>query len=373
MITYSSHNSLYSIIAEEILENKSISVARYMELCNYDEHYGFYQQKKVLGKAGHFITAPEINQVFGEIIGAWFINVWMNKGSYQDCILLEIGAGAGTLMSDILRCAERICSNFLQSITVAIMDINPFLIQQQQTALRKYEPVWINNLDELPKKPIFVIANEFFDVLPIMQFIRIENQWEEIRVTIKNNNLAFVQEHVHPQVITEDSLQPSYMSVFHSAELSDICHENGIYEVNIPARNIMRKICQHILNYDGHLVNIDYGYDRKDKRFYTEWRSTLQTVRHHQYTNPLETPGMSDMSAHVDFGALAAIAKEGCLQALPLVTQRDFLLSCGIEERIKILQHNNPHKAQALQEDLIRLTHPKYMGNLFKVMLVERK
>lgn len=312
--------SLSEIISAEIEASGGISVARYMELALYHPEHGYYTKKDPFGMGGDFITAPEISQVFGEIIGAWCMDRWERMGSPQDFALIELGPGRGTLMFDILRVA-RLRSAFLKAADIYMVETSPLLAAFQHEKLAGHRISWKTSINGIPLKPSITIANEFFDALPIRQFVKGKERM------VKKDGFSMPAE----EGLTQE-----------------ICEAAG---------PIMQQICRR-----GSAIIIDYGYET------SPMASTLQAVKSHKYHNVLESPGEADITAHVDFGGLAAIARKAGAEA-ELTTQAEFLSACGVEARARAVSGKYPR----VWQDVERLISPKQMGVLFKVLQVQGK
>lgn len=286
----------------EIEKFGSMTIDRYMEICNTY----YYQTRDPLGANGDFTTAPEICQIFGEIIAVWVINKWQALGAPKDFALVELGAGRGTLMADLLR-AAKVVSDFQPQIH--IVEFSEVLRDKQKISLPNTKVTWH---DELPKLeiPAIIIANEFFDALPIKQLIDLQ----EREIIIKNGELEFTHK---PQ---------------------------DVVEISPASEAIMREIAE---NYQGGII-IDYGY-------VTGSGDTFQALHKHKYVNPLRNCGETDLTAHVNFSALSALAP----QPSKITTQGEFLLQYGGGIRAKKL---------GLEADFARLVTPEQMGELFKVL-----
>jgi len=304
-----------------IIEGKlPLSVHDYMQLCLQHPEYGYYRKAVAVGKEGDFITAPEISQIFGDLIGMWLRDIWRQMGE-PEFHLVELGAGRGTLSADVLR--------MLPECSLHLVESSETLREVQKKALWKHNPTWHDDLSTLPKdKPLLMVANEFFDAFPIRQWVG-----DEERQVVKD--LAFAPE---GEVTREESPM---------------------------ARQVMAEICERLKAQGGVLLTIDYGYLEGAG-------DTLQAVKDHTFHNPLETPGEADLTSHVDFTALKTITEGAGCVVPPIVTQEKFLRSLGGEIWLQKLLMKTPElEAQkSLQEGWLRLTSPATMGELFKVMAV---
>ncbi|MDB5506638.1 MAG: class SAM-dependent methyltransferase [Devosia sp.] len=343
-------DSLKDRIALEIRTTGPMSIATYMALCLSHPRDGYYRQGRPIGSAGDFITAPEISQMFGELIGFFFVNLWQQIGEPKSFTLLELGPGRGTLMADLLRAATK-ADGFADALHLQLFESSPPLRTEQATRLGDYHPYWSESLDVAAGDPVFVIANEFFDALPLRQYVRATDGWHERLVGHDGDTLMFG---LSPIPIANDAMPVAVQSAA----------PGEIYETNLAAARVIQQLSTTIARQGGALLAIDYGYAR------TQTGDTLQAVRDHGFANVLDRPGETDLSAHVDFETLAAVATTAGLVAPPLATQGDFLMRLGIAERAKSLARANPQTADAIATALTRLTAPEAMGTLFKVLCI---
>lgn len=345
-------------LANKIQKSGAISLAEYMAICLYDDEYGYYRKKDPLGKEGDFTTAPEISQVFGELIGVWLITSWQASGSPKNPIIVEPGPGRGTLMADILRVAEKI-PEFYKNISVHLVEVNEALIKEQKKALSKYEAEihWHKSIDTLPEKPVFLVANEFFDALPIHQFIMTKDGWRERLIAVDaNNNFVFITSKIETPHI---ALIPK--------KLSDV-EEGGIYEVCPEGIKIIKNIAERIKNYGGAALAIDYGY------YNNNFKDSFQAVKNHKYHDPFKNPGDVDLTAHVNFTRLGKEAEKMGVRAQGNITQGEFLINMGIELRAAMLMKNASEIEQKnIKSGVERLLFPSQMGSLFKCLALTNK
>lgn len=322
-----------------------LSVAEYMAECLLHPTLGYYTTRDPLGASGDFTTAPEISQMFGELLGLSLAQSWLDQGAPAPFILAEAGPGRGTLMADILR-ATRAVPSFHAAMRLHLIEASPTLRAEQASRLIQYAPVWHDSLATLPDGPTYFVANEFFDALPIRQFIRSGDNWAERRVTETDGTLSFALTAPTPVADLDHRLADT--------------EDGNLVELCAPAAAIAADLGTRIATHGGVALIVDYG----------DWRSlgdTLQALRAHQHTDPLTDPGQADLTAHVDFEALALAAAPA--RFTRLCTQGVFLERLGITQRAQALAQrlNGP----AL-DDLIaahrRLTHPAEMGTLFKVI-----
>ncbi len=329
---------LSELLQTEIARNGPMNVVRYMDLCLSHPQYGYYMTRDPLGTRGDFTTAPEISQMFGEVIGAYVAQQWHTMGAPRDFHLVECGPGRGTLMKDMLRVMQRV-PNFRAQ--VHLVETSPVLREIQKAALQNAEIAWHETLDTVPQGAFALIANEFLDALPIEQFIFVQGQWHERCIGLQNGALVFVLGDVVP--------------------LNIQAKEGDVFERSPAREYVMRQLCARLKRDRGFALLIDYGAVRAGIG------DTLQAVRSHKYVDVFEAPGECDLTSHVDFAALEQITlAQGC--NCMIATQGEFLMSLGIEARAAILQQKNP--GANINAALQRLIGAEQMGKLFKVMVV---
>ena len=339
--------SLSDHLIARIRQDGPISVAEYMTDCLLHPKLGYYSTRDPLGAQGDFITAPEISQMFGELIGLSLAQSWIDQGRPAPFTLAELGPGRGTLMADALR-ATRQVPGFHAATNVCLLEASPALRQVQAETLNQYTPEWIENTADLPEQPLFLIANEFFDALPVRQFIRDGGGWRERLIGEADGALAFGLGPNAPQVALKDRLGDT--------------KDGDLVEPCAAAIPIMTVLASRIATHGGAALIIDYG----------DWHSlgdTLQALKAHERSDPLNDPGQCDLTAHVDFEPLAIATRAAGCAHTRLTPQGVFLERLGITARAQTLT-----KAVdgSMQEQVIaahrRLTHPDEMGNLFKVL-----
>ena len=343
-----SDRSLGDLIDMEIRQTGPMSIMRYMDLALTHTRKGYYTRSDPLGGGGDFITAPEISQMFGELIGFFLVNLWQQMGEPKSFTLLELGPGRGTLMQDALRVAAR-ADGFLDALHLQLFDANPALRLEQEKRLRRYNPYWASRVDEVPGDPLLVLANEFFDALPIRQFVKTTEGWHERQIGLRDGRRAFG---LSPVAIPDEAMPEAVRDAV----------VGEVFEQNLAAGVAVTQLGKRIAAQSGAMLVIDYGYAE------TQTGETLQAVRKHEYADPLDSPGDIDLSAHVDFGALAEAARAAGLEVAALATQAEFLRRLGIVERADTLMRANPAEIANVERALERLTAPKEMGEIFKVM-----
>ena len=344
---------LAAIVQSMIVKRGAITIADYMELALQHPDYGYYRKGDPLGSEGDFITAPEISQMFGEMIGLWCVDAWRQTGKPSSFTLLEMGAGRGTLMQDVLRATERV-TEFQDAFWLHLLESNATLRGMQQEKLARHAPIFIDDLNNLPPEPIIFIANEFFDALPIRQFEHTFQGWVERMVTVQGDEFVM-------------SLQPLDAAVLGLVPVAirDTAQVGRVYEISMPSLVIIRKLAKHIATHGGVGLVIDYGFME------SSGAPTLQAVHQHKYAKVLENVGGCDLTAHVDFGGLRDMAAtQGC-STFGAVGQGEFLLALGIELRAgRLKQHATPDQVAAIDGALHRLTAVSEMGSLFKVLAI---
>ncbi len=352
-------NALETLLHEMILESGPISVERYMALALGHPVYGYYRTKIAVGADGDFITAPEISQMFGELIGLWCVEVWRSMGSPDPFYLVECGPGRGTLMADALR-AAKVAPDFLSALEVRLVEISIPLREKQHAALDGcgVKVVWHANVDEIPPGPAIFIANEFFDALPVRHYVHNGGGWRERLVGLDETGaLCFG------------------LGAAHETAIGAHGEQDDILEVGVAASRVMTQLAVRIVTQGGALLAIDYGY------LEPAWGETLQAVRGHQFVDPLSEPGTADLTAHVNFTGLIRAARAAGAAVHGPVEQGLFLTRLGIFERAAMLKHGaSPAQSAAIDAALERLAGegPGFdrstdMARLFKALAVTRR
>lgn len=339
-------------IATLIAAQGPISIAQFMTLALHDPEAGYYATRDPFGTGGDFTTAPEISQMFGEMIGLWCVQTWHDQGKPVPVRLVELGPGRGTLMADALR-AMRVAPEFLAALDVVMVEASPALheVQKAKLAACGARIVWADRFEpESVDRTLFLLANEFFDALPVRQFVRVDTGWRERMVTADaNGNLSFV---LSP--VPADGIVPADRGG---------APQGGVAEIAFAATALAEEIGRAIATQGGGALILDYGYDKPG------FGETLQAVESHSFAELLADPGQSDLSAHVDFLALAEAARRGGAASYGPTGQGAFLLDLGISARAEQLIQKDPGIAAALD----RLVNPKEMGSLFKALAIVAK
>ncbi len=340
--------SLAARLAARIRAHGPLSVADYMQACLFDAREGVYAARQPIGAAGDFITAPEISQIFGELLGLWCVAVWQSMGEPPAITVAELGPGRGVLMADALR-AWRSVPPFLTGVSVALVESSPVMREMQRKALRA-SPVplhWHADLDALPSGPLIVLANEFLDALPIQQYVRRDGMWRE-RVVSLDPYTRFV--------FTEgDAVNPH--------GLPPDAPDGTIFETRPTATPLLAALAARVLAAPLAALFIDYGHEE------TGSGDTLQAVAAHNYADPLAAPGQADLAAHVDFAALKRDAVRFGLRPFGPMPQGEVLLRLGlVTRRDRLVAGAAPAQRAAIASGAARLVDPRQMGVLFKVL-----
>jgi NADH dehydrogenase [ubiquinone] 1 alpha subcomplex assembly factor 7 len=344
---------LHAEIKRLIKASGPMPVWRYMELCLSHPQHGYYVSRDPLGREGDFTTAPEVSQMFGELLGLWAASVWRAIGSPQAMRLIELGPGRGTMMSDALR-ALRVLPPFYQSPTVHMVEINPVLREKQKSTLAALRNItWHERIDDVPEGPCVIFSNEYFDVLPIHQMVRRETGWHE-RVIALDEEENFVYGVAPDPTLGFEALLPPLVR---AAPLG------AIFEWR-PDTDIIT-LARRVRDQRGAALIVDYGHVRSDVG------DTFQAIARHSFADPLKTPGLADITAHVDFEALSRAAEAVGATAHGPVTQGEFLQRLGIETRALTLMQKASHEvSEDISNGLKRLIGGGRtgMGSLFKVL-----
>jgi NADH dehydrogenase [ubiquinone] 1 alpha subcomplex assembly factor 7 len=342
--------SLQDHILARIAAEGPMRLSDYMATCLLHPSLGYYTTRPPFGAQGDFITAPEISQMFGELLGLCLAQSWLDQGSPAPFTLAELGPGRGTLMADVLR-ATRGVAGFHAAARIHLIEASPALMAAQRATLAGYNVTWGQDAAQLPDAPLFLLANEFFDALPIRQFHREADGWAEVMVGAAGGALVFGKS--APMQV------PSLAHKLAGAKIGDVV------EICPSASPIMAAIGARIAAHGGAALIVDYGA-------WDGFGDTFQAMRGHSYADPLCSAGLADLTAHVDFAALARAAMADASQPelrCTFATQGAFLAALGIGARSAALAARMT--GNALQTHLAataRLTNAGQMGQVFKVL-----
>ena len=344
---------LLSEIKKLIKSSGVMPVWRYMELCLMHPKHGYYLSRDPLGREGDFTTAPEVSQMFGELLGLWSASVWKAIGSPPLLRLIEIGPGRGTMMADALR-ALRVLPPLYQALSVHLVEVNPVLLDKQKGTLSGVRNItWHDTIDDVPDGPSVIFANEYFDVLPIHQAVKGENGWHERTVELDDDGRLVFGAAAEPIPRFEVLLPPWVRAA----------PVGAVFEWR-PDAEIM-KIASRVRDQEGAALVIDYGHLRSDAG------DTFQAIARHSFADPLKNPGQADVTAHVDFQALVRAAEDLGARVHGPVPQGDFLRRLGIETRAISLMARATHEvSEDVAGALKRLIGggSSGMGQMFKVL-----
>jgi NADH dehydrogenase [ubiquinone] 1 alpha subcomplex assembly factor 7 len=338
---------LLAHLAGRLRAEGPLSVAAYMEAALFHPRWGYYATRDPLGARGDFITAPEISQVFGELIGLWCAELWQRIGAPDPVLLVELGPGRGTLLQDALR-AARVVPDFARAARLHLVERSPVLRAAQAQALAAAAPRWHDDLAAVPPGPMLLVANEFLDALPIRQFVQTSEGWRERVVALAGDGdaLGFA---LAPAPAADAALPAAA--------------PGAVRELRPAARTLAREIGARLARDGGAALFVDYGY----------WPSacgdTLQAVRRHHAHAVLDEPGTADLTAYVDFADFAAAAAAAGARAWGPVPQGLWLERLGIDARAaRLVAGAEADAGHRIRSGCRRLVDPDAMGRLFKVL-----
>ncbi len=331
-----------------------ISVATYMTACLGDKDAGYYTTREPFGREGDFITAPEVSQMFGEMIGIWCVGMWEALGSPEKIVLCEIGPGRGTLMADMLRTIGKLAPPFANTAQIAMVETSPRLATMQKQKLASYGKriAWHENFSTIPQGPLILVANELFDAIPMRQFVKAGGHFVERLIALDaKDELHFVSGTggIDPALLPDGYGNAPEGTIFEAA----------------PARTaLMQEIATRIATTRGAALVIDYGH------LQSGFGDTLQAMLKHAYDDIFVHPGEADLTSHVDFDMLAKTA-QACGCTTGTMTQGEFLVAMGLLDRAGRLGAGRDHAFQEkIHADVERLASPDQMGTLFKVLAI---
>ncbi|MFC4624874.1 class I SAM-dependent methyltransferase [Daeguia caeni] len=331
-----------------------ISVADYMAACLGDRDSGYYTTRDPFGREGDFITAPEISQMFGELIGIWCLGIWDALGRPDNVVICEIGPGRGTLMSDLLRTISKLAPDLVKTAKIAMIETSTRLAAQQRERLAHSGAriEWFERFGAIPAGPLILVANELFDAIPIRQFVKLQGRFVERMVALDAaGNLHFAS--------GAGGIDPALLPKGH-----EHAPDGTIFEA-APARTaLMQEIALRIAEQRGAALAIDYGH------LESGFGDTLQAMLKHAYDDVFAHPGEADLTSHVDFAVLEQTARN-CGLVTGMMTQGEFLLAMGLLDRAGRLGAGRDATFQErIRADVERLAAPDQMGDLFKVLSV---
>ena len=339
----------------KIIKNKYISLDRFIDKVLYDKKTGYYMHKNPFEKNGDFVTAPNISILFSEMLAIWCIAFWENLGCPKKINIVELGAGNGEMMYQMIKVFKKF-DKFLNASNYFIFEKSHFLKKIQKKKISSLKVSWINSLNDLNNGPNIFLANEFFDALPVKQFVKKKNKWFEKKVKIlSKNNFGFIDKHTNINKLEKK------IGI-------NLKNNQKIIEFSPLSYKYLNIISKKIKIFKGGLLIIDYGYVEK------EMKNSLQAVRRHKFSNILKNIGTSDITYNISFYLLKKILEKLNLKIVGITTQKNFLTKLGIMERAEILARNLEFSKKAnIYYRLNRLIDNKFMGNLFKVMFVTKK
>ena len=339
----------------ELKKNHNLPLDKFINFSLYDKKYGYYMKKNPFGKEGDFITAPNISRLFSEMIAIWIVSFWQSLGSPKKFNLVELGAGNGEMMKDLIESFKNF-PIFLSSCNFMIHEKSSSLIKIQKKKLTKTKIRWISRLNKIKKEPCIFIANEFFDAIAIKQFRKEGNIWFEKFVSLKNNGkTSFFEKKIDNKKI-EKKIKFKISKNQNFIEYSEL---GFIY---------LKDISKIIKKNTGGLLMIDYGYNEK------KMKNTLRAISNHKFANILENIGNIDITHNINFDLFKNFIKQMGGLENNLSTQKEFLLKMGIKQRAEIISRNQSFLKKAdIYYRLEKLIDEKQMGNLFKVLLIKNK
>lgn len=348
-------------IKNKIETDGPISIYDFMKHALQTAEAGYYAaDKTIFGRNGDFITAPEVSQLFGEIIGIWCLNMWKLNGSPKKFNLVELGPGKGTLMKDLLR-ATKNDSAFHKAMSICLVELNSLLRKNQEENIKHHNVKWYSKYQDVPEGFSIIIANEFFDALPINQYTKKKGEWFI--------NMVDLNEDKQILYVNQFDAMPNIKEFLHSKY--PYIKDNSIVETQDETNIIMGQISKNIHSNGGAALIIDYGYTESIHRNYI---STLQAVKDHEYSPIFKEIGNADISSHVNFTTLYDIANLYHAHTYGPITQGKFLSNMYINLRKDILLKKASKKQkQEILSGYDRLVNPEQMGDLFKAIAVTNK
>jgi NADH dehydrogenase [ubiquinone] 1 alpha subcomplex assembly factor 7 len=337
-------NELAEMLARQVRESGPIPIADYMAAATSR----YYATREAVGAGGDFVTAPEVSQMFGELIGLWAADLWRHMGRPARFVLAELGPGRGTLLGDALR-ATRLVPNFLGAVQLHLVETSPRMRRAAAEVLRDPAPVWHDHVEELPSGPLILIGNEFLDALPIRQFIRMKDGWHERRIGL-----------------AEDASHFTFVADPAPADIAlPVAPPGETVEVSPATLALARHLGERVTAEGGVALFIDYGHVAGASG------DTLQALARHRRHEVLSDPGEADLTAHVDFAAVAREAAAAGARIQGPVEQGLFLRRLGIDIRAeRLIRSADERQARLVASGYRRLVDPAAMGSLFKAIAI---
>jgi len=347
-----SPDALSRKIARRIAAEGPLSIAAFMAMALHDPEDGYYAVRNPIGEQGDFITAPEISQVFGELVGLWCALMWQQLGEPDPIILVELGPGRGVLIDDLLRAATAIPA-FRRALRLHLVEASRALRAEQEQRLGRLSPVWASRFEDLPDGPMLLVANEFLDALPIRQFVRGAVHWSERVVALNDQN----------RFVFVDGPESPIATLLVPMGLRERVGQGAIVETCPAALALAAALGARLARPAGAALFIDYGY------FPSMPGSTLRALQRHRAVSAREAPGPADLSAHLAFAAFAEAARAGGAATYGPVPQAVLLTALGVAQRTAVLRARaRPSQRQALDDGVNRLLDPGEMGTLFQAI-----
>lgn len=344
-----------TILKDYIAQKGMISISEFMQICLGHPTHGYYMKKAVFGKDGDFTTAPEISQMFGEIIGLWLMDTVSKMPKAEDYNIIELGPGRGTLMNDVLRVANKLRDHY--KLNIHLVEMSDQLVELQREKLKSYDVniTWHKDLESLDAalndSPCLFVANEFFDALPVAQYEFLDNRWFERMVDVKEGKIT-------PSISMKEAT-PKLPEI-----LKKRASDGAIFETSPASFFYLHKIIKIIKQRQGVGLFIDYGHDGHG------FGDSLQAVKSHKFSSIFENFGEQDLTAHVNFTALKEFTENQNVEVTPIVSQANFLGDLAIGLRAQMLIRKNPNQELEIASALNRLIDEDEMGNLFKVICI---
>ncbi len=335
-------------------KHRKLSLDKFISYALYEKNKGYYMKNNPFGNNGDFTTAPNISRLFSEMIAIWSVSYWQNLGCPQKFNLIELGAGNGEMMKIMIESFKKF-PVFYKACNFYIHEISPKMIKEQKNRIKEKKVKWIKSFSNFKNAPCLFIANEFFDSIPIKQFIKKNKSWFEKQVILKENNQA--------------KYSNKKIKIQHLEKKLNINISNNqtFFEYSPLGIQYLKSIIKIVKKNDGGLLIIDYGYDNKIAK------NTLQAIHNKKYSDALKNIGNSDITHNINYNLFKKIILNFKHIAINFTTQKNFLINVGIKQRAEILSKNKPFKQKAdIYYRLQRLIDKKQMGELFKVMLIKK-